>query len=82
VLLLFSLVALIAVAIPILSILATAFSGTLSGGLTLSNLTLRHFGALFAAHGDALSALSTSLSLALGTALIAGATGNGVQRFR
>ncbi|MBU9828729.1 iron ABC transporter permease [Rahnella sp. FC061912-K] len=75
VMILFSLVALIAVALPLLSMLATAFSGTLSGGLALSNLTLRHFSALFAAHGDAIGALSTSLSLAAGTALIAGLTG-------
>lgn len=75
VLALFSLVALIAVALPLGSMLATAFSGTLSGGLAFSNLTLRHFAALFDVHGDALSALSTSLSLASGTALIAGATG-------
>jgi len=75
VIILFSLVALIAVALPLLSMLATAFSGTLSGGLSLSNLTLRHFSALFAAHGDAIGALSTSLSLATGTALIAGLTG-------
>ncbi|RJT44045.1 ABC transporter permease [Rahnella woolbedingensis] len=75
VLALFILVALIAVALPIVSTLVTAFSGTLSGGLSLSNLTLRHFDNLFASHGDALSALSTSLSLALGTALVAGATG-------
>ena len=75
VIILFSLVALIAVALPLLSMLATAFSGTLSGGLSLSNLTLRHFSALFAAHGDAIGALSTSLSLAAGTALIAGLTG-------
>lgn len=72
---LFTVVALIAVALPIVSTLVTAFSGTLSGGLTLSNFTLRHFGNLFAADSDALGALSTSLSLALGTALIAGATG-------
>ncbi len=75
VMILFSLVALIAVALPLLSMLTTAFSGTLSGGLALSNLTLRHFSALFAAHGDAIGALSTSLSLAAGTALIAGLTG-------
>ncbi|WP_122095413.1 iron ABC transporter permease [Rahnella sp. Larv3_ips] len=75
VMILFSLVALIAVALPLLSMLATAFSGTLSGGLSLSNLTLRHFSVLFAAHGDAIGALSTSLSLAAGTALIAGLTG-------
>lgn len=75
VLVLFTLVALIAVALPIVSTLVTAFSGTLSGGLSLSNLTIRHFGNLFDPHGDAIGALSTSLSLALGTALIAGATG-------
>lgn len=75
VLVLFTVVALIAVALPVASMLTTAFSRTLSGGLSVSNLTLRHFGNLFAAHGDALGALSTSLSLALGTALIAGATG-------
>ncbi|WP_047608469.1 ABC transporter permease [Rahnella aquatilis] len=75
VLVLFTVVALIAVALPVASTLTTAFSRTLSGGLSVSNLTLRHFGNLFAAHGDALGALSTSLSLALGTALIAGATG-------
>lgn len=75
VLILFSMVALIAVALPLASMLATAFSGTLSGGLTFSNLTFRHFAALFAVHGDAIGALSASLSLAFGTALIAGATG-------
>ena len=75
VLMLFTAVAVIAVALPIVSTLATAFSRTLSGGLSWQNLTFRHFSNLFAAHGDALSALSTSLSLALGTALIAGATG-------
>jgi len=41
----------------------------------LSNLTLRHFAALFALQGDALTALSTSLGLALGAAVITGLLG-------
>lgn len=72
---LFTLVALVSVALPLMSMTLTAFSGTLSGGIAWQNLTLRHYAALFDIDGDALSALSTSLSLALGTALIAGAVG-------
>ena len=41
---------------------------TLSGGLSLANLTLANFGALFQARGEAWDALSTSLSLAAGAA--------------
>ena len=47
----------------------------LSGGLSLANLTLANFGALFQARGEAWDALSTSLSLAAGAALLAGAVG-------
>jgi iron(III) transport system permease protein len=72
---LFTLVALVSVALPLMSMTLTAFSGTLSGGIAWQNLTLRHYAALFDIDGDALSALSTSFSLALGTALIAGAVG-------
>ncbi|MGC6387018.1 ABC transporter permease [Ewingella sp. S1.OA.A_B6] len=72
---LFTLVALVSVALPLMSMTLTAFSGTLSGGIAWQNLTLRHYVALFDADGDALSALGTSLSLALGTALIAGSVG-------
>ena len=43
--------------------------------LSVENVTLRHFAALFDQQGDALSALGTSLSLALGSALIVGALG-------
>jgi ABC-type Fe3+ transport system permease subunit len=53
----------------------TSLMGTLSGGVSLENVTLRHFAALFDQQGDALSALGTSLSLALGSALIVGALG-------
>lgn len=49
--------------------------GTLSGGVTAGNVTLSHYAALFNQQGDALSALGTSLSLALGTACITGCLG-------
>lgn len=71
----FGLVGLISVGVPILAVLATAFTGTLSGGLTLENLSLRHFEALLANSGGALQALSTSLSLAIGAALLTGVLG-------
>lgn len=53
----------------------TSVMGTLSGGVSVENVTLRHFAALFDQQGDALSALGTSLSLATGSALIVGALG-------
>lgn len=74
-LVLFTLVALLVVALPAGSMLLSALLSTLSGGLQWSNLTLRHFAALFALHGDALGALSTSLGLALASSLIAGLLG-------
>lgn len=55
--------------------LAAALTRNLSGGLSLANLTLANFGALFQARGEAWDALSTSLSLAAGAALLAGAVG-------
>jgi iron(III) transport system permease protein len=55
--------------------LATAFSATLSGGLSWSNLTLGHFAPLLETDNDAFSALTTSLSLALGAALLTGVVG-------
>ncbi|WJV51924.1 iron ABC transporter permease [Pectobacteriaceae bacterium CE70] len=73
--LLLSLVALVSVGVPLASMLATAFTRTLSGGLTWDNITLRHFIVLFDVQGDALGALTTSLSLAIITALIVGAVG-------
>lgn len=75
VLALFSLVGLVTVVIPLCSMALTAFSNTLSGGISWQNLSLRHYAALFEIDGDALGALSTSLGLALGTALITGAIG-------
>ncbi|NDL64009.1 ABC transporter permease [Acerihabitans arboris] len=75
VLLLFGLVTGLAVTAPVAAMLATAFSGTVSGGLTAANLTLRHFVNLFARHSEATDALGTSLGLAFGTALLTGAVG-------
>ena len=52
------------------SMVATSLMGTLSGGLNMGNFTLKHFSALFVQQGDALSALGTSLSLALASARV------------
>lgn len=65
----------IAVVLPGLSMAITGFSSTLSAGLSLNNLTVKHFAALFAERGDALWALGTSLSLALAAALFTGLLG-------
>ncbi|WP_434641303.1 ABC transporter permease [Klebsiella sp. I138] len=65
----------IAVVLPGASMVLTSLMGTLSGGIHAENFTFRHFTALFAQHGDALSALGTSLSLALASALIVGLIG-------
>ncbi|MGG7446919.1 ABC transporter permease [Kosakonia oryzendophytica] len=70
-----ALVGLIAVVLPGLSMAITGFSSTLSAGLSLDNLTVKHFAALFAERGDALWALGTSLSLALAAALFTGLLG-------
>ncbi|MCW2474344.1 iron ABC transporter permease [Candidatus Symbiopectobacterium sp. NZEC151] len=72
---LFSCVAVIAVGIPVSAMLATAFSGTLSGGLSADNVTLRHFSAVLSGKNQALSALSSSMGLASGTALLTGVVG-------
>ena len=65
----------VAVMLPGASMVLTSLMSTLSGGIHGDNFTLRHFTALFAQQGDALSALVTSLSLALASALIVGVIG-------
>jgi iron(III) transport system permease protein len=75
VVMLLSIVALLAAGLPLASMLATAFSATLSGGLSWSNITLGHFTPLLEPDNDAFSALSTSLSLALGAAFLTGVIG-------
>lgn len=72
---LFAAVALVAVAAPLASMLAAALTRHVSAGLSPDNLTLANFAALFQAGGEAWQALSTSLLLATGTALAAGAVG-------
>lgn len=72
---LFAVTALCAVALPLASMLAAALSRNVSGGLSWTNLTAQHFAALFDVSDDAWSALSTSLTLATGTAAFAGAVG-------
>ncbi|CAI0799678.1 ABC transporter permease [Serratia grimesii] len=75
VVMLLSIVALLAAGLPLASMLATAFSATLSGGLSWNNITLGHFTPLLEPDNDAFSALSTSLSLALGAAFLTGVIG-------
>ncbi|WP_318365296.1 iron ABC transporter permease [Enterobacter sp.] len=65
----------LAVGLPGLSMAVTGIMSTLSGGLAWENVTAQHYSALFSQQGDALSALGTSLSLALGAALITGVLG-------
>ncbi|WP_442913059.1 ABC transporter permease [Leclercia sp.] len=65
----------IAVILPGASMALSGVLGTLSGGVTLANLTGSHYAALFSQQGDALAALGTSLSLALGAACITGLLG-------
>lgn len=75
VVLVMALVGIIAVILPGASMALSGVLGTLSGGVTADNVTLSHYAALFNQQGDALSALGTSLSLALGTACITGCLG-------
>ncbi|KFC88907.1 Sulfate transport system permease protein CysW [Leclercia adecarboxylata] len=65
----------VAVILPGASMALSGVLGTLSGGVSLANLTASHYAALFSQQGDALSALGTSLSLALGAACITGLLG-------
>ena len=59
----------------LIAVALTSLMSTLSGGIHADNVTLRHFAALFAQQGDALSALATSLSLALASAGVVGLVG-------
>lgn len=72
---LFSGAPLIAVGIPVSAMLVTTFSGTLSGWLSADNVTLRHFSAVLSGENQALNALSSSIGLASGTALLIGVVG-------
>lgn len=71
----FAVVSFLATGVPLLSILATALSRTISGGLALENISLANFIDVFSNSAGALGALATSFSLGIGTALITGAIG-------
>lgn len=71
----FGLAAFLATGVPLLAILATALSRTLSGGLALGNLGLDHFATVFASGSAGLRALLQSLSLGVATALVTGLLG-------
>ncbi|MDO5528148.1 MAG: iron ABC transporter permease [Paracoccus sp. (in: a-proteobacteria)] len=75
VLALFALVAAIGVVIPLSAIVLTSLMGTISGGPSAANLTLRHYEAIFAEGSRAVEALRISGWLAFLTALAAGAIG-------
>ncbi|WP_102226756.1 ABC transporter permease [Acidimangrovimonas sediminis] len=75
VLVLFAAVAFVSTGLPLLAILATALSRTISGGLTPDNLGLGNFRAVLADSSGALSALGTSFGLGLISAVMAGVLG-------
>lgn len=75
VLFLFGIVAFLASGVPMLAILATALSRTLSGGLAFGNMTLANFAEIYEAGSAPLRALGISLSLGVATAIIAGLLG-------
>jgi len=75
VLALFALVAFLAAGAPLLAILATAMSRTISGGLALDNLTFANFLRIYEDGAGALKALSLSLSLGVATAIVTGLLG-------
>lgn len=68
----------VATVAPLFAITATAFSRTLSGGLTPGNLGWGHFQAIFRQGSEAMHALSLSVGLGVAAAVLAGALGLGV----
>ncbi|MGB3539490.1 MAG: iron ABC transporter permease [Mesorhizobium sp.] len=75
VLALFGIVVFLSTGVPMLAILATALSRTISGGLSPGNLTLDNFAAIFGNSAGALGALTNSLTLGAATALLTGLIG-------
>ncbi len=71
----FAVVAFLATGVPLLSILFTALSRTISGGLALDNISAENFLSVFNNSAGALVALANSFSLGIGTALITGLIG-------
>lgn len=75
VLALFALVAFVATGLPLLAILVSALSNTISGGLAWSNLGFANFTAILGDTTGALRALTTSLTLGVAAALVTGVLG-------
>ena len=71
----FAVVAFVATGLPLLAIVATALSRTISGGLAWSNLGLGNFSAILGDSAGALKALGTSLGLGVAAALVTGLLG-------
>src|SRR5690606_5614704 len=69
---LFAMVAFAATGIPLLAILATALSKTISGGLAPSNLGFDNFAAIAEDSAGGMRALVNSLSLGVASALLTG----------
>ncbi|GAA0615516.1 iron ABC transporter permease [Paenochrobactrum glaciei] len=72
---LFAFVSFIATGVPLLAILATALSKTISGGLTLSNIGFDNFSAIAENSAGGMKALINSLSLGVASALFTGLLG-------
>ena len=64
-----------AAGVPLLAILATALSRTISGGLAFDNISFNNFILVFSNSAGAVGALVNSFSLGIGTALITGLIG-------
>lgn len=71
----FLLAALLGTGLPLFAIVTAGLQNTISGGLALSNLGLQHFAAIVENRSGALRALTNSLALGIGTALLAGILG-------
>lgn len=71
----FGIVAFLATGAPLLAILATALSRTISNGLAIDNLTLANFSQVLQGGSAPLRALGFSLTLGIATAIIAGFLG-------
>jgi iron(III) transport system permease protein len=67
--------AVLAAGVPLAAILGTAFSKTISGGLSADNLGLRNFALVLDDQSGAWRALRNSVALGLATALITGLIG-------
>jgi len=75
VLAMFAVVAFLSTGVPMLAILATALSRTISGGLAVDNITLANFADVFGNAAGALGALVNSLALGAATSVLTGLIG-------